>query len=50
MCLFFSNNLVSLVFELVQDNLQHKSWTTDKADGFIVPAELLLAFLRECNS
>ena len=39
--LFFSNNLFSLGFEPVQDDFQYDfTWMTDKANGFVIPAEL----------
>ena len=39
--LFFSNNLFSLGFELVQDDCQHDvTWMTDEANGSVILAEL----------
>ena len=39
--LFFSNNLFSLGFELVQDNfLDDDFWMTDETNGSVILAEL----------
>ena len=41
----------SLGFEPVQDDFQHDfTWMIDKVNGFVILAELYVAFVRECNN
>ena len=48
--LFFSYYVFSLGFKPIQDDFQHNfARMTDKADSFVVLAELQVAIFRECN-
>ena len=48
--LFFCNDFFSLGFEPVQDDFQHYfTCMTDKANGSVILAELLVAPFRECD-
>ena len=48
-CLFFSNDLLRLWLQSVQNDLQHDfAWVADEADCSVILALLQIVFLGKC--